>query len=59
MAPSYLALQMAAAEKRADCARDAGDSAKLQNELAEMTRLSRAYYGRPQPCPGARNLARR
>jgi len=49
MSQTYLALQMAAAEKRAESAREAGDNAKLREELAELTRLSRAYYGRPQP----------
>ena len=48
MSPTYLSLQMAAAEKRAEKARQAGDLSEMQDALAEMTSLISEYHGRPQ-----------
>jgi len=47
MSPTYLSLQIAAAEKRAEKARQAGEISEMQRELAEMTRLNNAFYRAP------------
>jgi hypothetical protein len=46
MSPTYLSLQMTAAEKRAEKARQAGEISEMREALDDMTRLASAYYGR-------------
>jgi hypothetical protein len=48
MSPSYFSIQKAAAEKRAEKARQAGELSEMQEALTEMTRLDSAYYGKRQ-----------
>lgn len=47
MSPTYFAIRMAAADKRLEAAKKAQDIPAMQVVLAEITRLTHAYYGDP------------
>jgi hypothetical protein len=45
MSPTYLAVQMAAAQQQLEHAQEASDIAGMRAALAMMTALIRSYYG--------------
>jgi hypothetical protein len=47
MSPTYFVVRMAAADKRLEIARKAGDLPAMQSALADQTSLLRAMYGVP------------
>lgn len=47
MSPTQLSVAIGKIDQRCDAARKAGDLIKLQQCMAELTALHRAYFGAP------------